>query len=383
MTRFSLALLSLVAMFIGGCSDDSASPNGNDIDDGGNGSGEFTLTTIENDTAYWGERVVATLSNAATDSLTVFVHTSAAAVDSIWRDKGATKLRFIVPDNASSGLVRVYDRETLLAKGSVSLVVIPQRPEMLSTSVHEYVPRHAFPQDLIVIRGRHIPLDRSDVQVSTNGVAFEIVTLDSTFIVARVPQAAQTGELIVKTFTKEHRLSRLTIRQPSAHIPTNRPLQLLRFQGELIEGETVRKEFIGGDTITTRHGEPLSSLFASQTFSPISAQIKGDSIIFQAQQTQNGKQFTVDIRLREDSPNHVSGKMRLAYPSESVEDVLEIEIKNMPWNESGEHRFYAYALDHTENIISMTKTVSTPTSIETFILRGGDINSYILIDLNF
>lgn len=180
--------------FIAGCSDPASPPKNDGKNDPDDQTG-FHITAITKDTFYTGEEAWIEVQEMGDtlENLTLFVHTVPAKLLNIV----GNKLFFEVPQNATTARIRLYKHDTLQAKGDFFLNILPHGIHF-DFAVHSFLPEKGYEGDIIRITGNDFPFRKREIEVSVNGVPFEIDTFDQQQILARVTPNVQSGPLLVK-----------------------------------------------------------------------------------------------------------------------------------------------------------------------------------------
>lgn len=382
MQKLALLLVLFFGLALSSCSDDAASP---EIPKNNNGSdtNTFEIVSIDKDTVYWSEHVHVLLKHMPSSDITAYIHTSAVEVDSIWRDTvGNGGIRFRVPVGVNSGSLGVYVRDTLLAKNPPRIVVLAQDRSTMKPTVFAYK-LEAYIGDLITLGGSDIPLRRSDIRVMLGDVELPVVGSTTSLIYARVMPGSVSGFLHVRMFDVTDSTHHLTILTASNELLPEKQIRSVTILTRGLTGtwSTTTKQ---GDSTIVEEFDEFPDHNQSVTFDNVTSLSTDDSLIFIANEINGAHRRTLEIRLKPDAHNSVSGIIRMEQVSGVLGVAGSVTVKNIRW--TPELRWYnliANSVDIPEQVpeFSWKITENDSVRVSTSNYTGSKVNSVFQITL--
>lgn len=345
--------LIVIALFFTSCSDDPASPEDGPIK---SDSSTFEIVSIDEDTVYLNERVTVTFKGAPSSDLSGYIHTNPITIDSVWRDTaGSGSMRFRVPQTAASGSLRIYASDSVLAKSAPLMFVLPKDSSIMNPEVWSHNLEH-YPGDILIIPGRDIPLRRKDMSVSLAGIQLPILAWDSSLIFARIVPWAISGPLRVTLFDKVFDLPSPTILEYGGELLPTKSVSNV----QMVVGDVVANTFVtyvqGKDTTSLE--QPQTILSGSLSLTSVSNHSSADSLILLADEEVNGEHRILEVRLKLEAENRVSGSIRLSYIASDNTSETIMRVKNIRWKlEDGRYILYAFSSDVSEQLESANETL--------------------------
>lgn len=386
MQQFRFLGVLFLSFLLTACSDSSSpddeSPNGS--------SGEFRIISIDQDSVYLGDQVVICVEDAKTDSFSLFLHTLSVTIDSIKQDSADRYfLYFRVPMNAASGQVRVFGSDTVQAKGNYSLTILQRDRKSFKSTVSHFLPARGYEGDLVVITGEDIPMRWRDIGVLVNDVPMFVESWDSVRIYARVTSEIQTGILKVRLFDKLTPLSTFRKLEPEGELLPNKRISKITLLTHALVGSTRRTTVYLGDTSETDLDE-ITDLNTNTSSITIQQTPHPDSLIFMGEQESASISKWVDVRLKAEPENRVSGVIRFGYVDHATNDkarqTVELTIKDMRWmNAEGAFILYTHAheiLEQMPEFFCMNSDGFSTYYTETLTYEGGKADGWVNIILS-
>jgi hypothetical protein len=381
MPKLSLLFVVVFGLVVNSCSD-STSP-----DDGGNGDGDkntLTIVSVDQDSVYWGETVIVTLKNAKTDAFRLFVGSAAVRVESSWRNQDSTAgISFQVPQTASTGLIRVYEFDTVLAKEERELVILPKLRSEMNPSFEHFAPGRIYTGDLFAITGTDIPMRWRDMEVRIGDVPLEIISWDSIRIFTRIPATVKTGPVTLRMFDKVFNLGIVEKLEHTGSLVEEGTLSSVRIYVARVQGSR-RFDFFTpeGDTVVSESFGRIPNVDFERTFAQISLKRSGDSLIGVTEQSVVGEPYTLELRLKLEPESRVSGRVRITIGLPERLSFWEAEIKSMRWlRQEGVYIIGTHSIDLPNELVSFSNGQRAPDGITTNSYRSGEATSVINIDL--
>lgn len=374
MRNFPSALLLVLALLLNSCSDTTSPDETN---------GSFAITSIDIDSAYWGEEVTLALRNATGDDFSLFVHTLPIAIERYWvTGSGKHRVSFRVPTGATSGQIRLYSNNTL-AQGEHSLTVFPKSLGSIRPNIDNISPSQGYTGDVLLISGQDLPMRWKDLGVSIGNVQLPIVSWDSNSIAARITENVKSGTIAVRLFDQVYTGSNFTLLNHSRSLLQERTLSTVILQNDGLQGTDAMERFFD-DTVRT--SERLENdVYAIATLDKITSQPAKDSVVFLANQSNTAGTTRVELRLKPLPESRVSGVIRIwiSDPYDEYKTHYDLEVKNMRWRYvNGVYTLYAHASEIDEQLVGyyyqIDDAITTRKVVE---YRGGGAGAYLSIEL--
>lgn len=376
MRKLSLLFVVAFGLFVNSCGD-STSPDTN------GGDANFRIVAVDPDSAYWGETVTVTLRNTQQGVFKLFLGAMEVEVRTASREAdGTATLTFQVPESASTGLIRVYQHDTIEAKESRTLVVLEKLRSEMEPSFDHFAPGRVYTGDLFAITGRDIPMRWRDMEVKIGDVPLEIISWDEFRIFTRIPAAVQRGPVTLRMFDKVFNLGTVTKLEHSGSLASEGTLSSVRIYSARMQGTRRLELFSGTDTTVTETSGRISDVDFKHSFERITLARTGDSLIGVSEQTVEGIPMRLEIRLRLEPESRASGWVKLFAGHPGQLAFWEIELRSMRWIlDNGVYILGTHSIDLPNELVSYrTGTLGTGRNIiETF--RTGEPTSVINIDL--
>lgn len=387
--RKLLSFYTLVlTLALNGCSDDTVTPDNNSNNNGGNGgdkdSTSFVVVTVDKDSVLWEDIVTVTLKHATTDSFIVFVHTVPMSVDSAWRTTdGNAGVRFRVPDQASTGAIRIFEHDTIQAKGNFTLVVYPKRRSTVNPRITDFgYQRYGYVGDLFMIDGHDLQFVGDDFSVRVNDIELPIVTRDSTTLITRIAPGIQTGPVTVRLLHKIFIPGTFNLVEQGRVFQPDNEFTAMFLQAKGLAGSGTEIRILGRDTTIT--GTPYVPEFGYGTgFENVTVTESGDSIIVIGDETLQGGYKREELRLKREPDSRVSGVIRSSWEFEHDKESIEVEIKNMRWMlAQGAYQIYSNSFDISNELISYSHSkIGSDKISESLIYEGGTLSASFVVYL--
>ena len=381
MRKLHLLFAGLLGLLVNSCSDSTSTEDG---DNNGGVDRSFAIVSISQDSVYLGETVTITLKNAATDQFTLFVHSLPITIQSATRnaDSSAT-ITFVVPQDAETGLLRVFEQQSIEAKGSRTLVIFPRDRSTMFPTFDHFAPGRVYAGDLFVITGTDIPMRASDMEVKIGDVSLPIVSWDPVRIFTRIPAAVQTGPVTLRMFDQVFQLGTVVKLEHSGQLLQEGTVSAVWFYSARMQGVERSEVIVGGDTTVTERAGRIGDTDFSWTFNQgFPVRLEGDSLIGVAEQPSGEGTVRLEFRVRLEPESRISGAVRLAVISPEVTSFWEAKVSHMRWIRSGEkYIIQTHSIDLPAELLSYFYGNHTSEGGNSSIFDTGEETSVINIDL--
>lgn len=337
----------VLLFFFFGCGENTNEPNGSDrLDPLGNG---FAIVQITSDTLYQGETGWLRMNKIAdVASLSLFVHTIPFTIDKISGDT----VFFQVSREAVTSKVRLFNNGTL-AGGSFTLHVIPQHIADLNTIIwiDSSQASHGHYGDPIVLVGANIPMRRGEVSVRINGMLQPIEFQDDRHIVSRLAEGTTSGQIVVITRGKEHRLANFEVLQ-SDGVPFGSRIEFMKVKAWDVSAT-------GSQTLKSRtFFQTLNFLYGEQSTQPVDAKIERNGDVIQASASWNdgASAKTFDLNLKQETGSELSGTIVYTWwyqinTNDTMRAEYSIKVDRIRWYRQGNtYRLYAIGPDIAKHV---------------------------------
>jgi hypothetical protein len=296
------------------------------------------IVGIERDSLYWEEASSLQIAQNF-DRLRLFVATTEAKIDSIV----GTRVHFRLPVNSFTGIIRLYAGNTLIS-GTRQLHVIPDNFLNQGPHVQEFWPFSVYPNDLIRVIGKSLPLRRDLISATIGEREAEVVSFGKEFLYLRVPPNATSGQLTLALFDTVLKLG-------TVKILTDIPTFLLGLEPRHFRFRAYRLSGYYGNTYVSIPNDSLVATFDYTEKLPKNAKLeyRVDSIFSTLRSVEGNDSIEFSMKLgRGLVRNRASGKIRIERYSRNSRDhkISEIVLNNTSWRKvGGGYQFFSQGPD--------------------------------------
>lgn len=388
LTRLAIARLTallLIVVLIASCDNMSTNPRENNekpkepVDSTG-----FAIVASTSDTLYYGEEAWIQVKELGSDKgvLRLFVHTVEVSANEMRID--GDRLVFNVPRNASTGKLRLYKHDTLLAKNNFTLHVLSHHVNEFNTTPRGYWPTEGYPEETIRIHVFDLPLRRSEFDVLLDNEKLKVITWDSV-IIAEVPHENRRGVLTLRVFNQFFELGPFEVLKHGGTFLEEGKVRSISIQTFGLLGQTA-SEFQEGDSSFsfTVPGITFHALVAVDTFAGVT---RSDSLRFSSSYRDSFGEYTAEVGFKlATGRNMASGRITitsLLNEGTSHEQTLltTVTLKDISWKRvSNSYILYADGESVTQNVSSLNYESRGKTFLQKMVqYSGGDGLSFFRV----